>query len=534
MTRRRTTTAPATPNPLREVRQRNAMLREEIAGKKLERQAKLMESGFWVEPYAELLTRMSIRDLGGRGVATRYDRRFGVDYPIYRTEQELALLRAPSRVLLGTNSYAQGMAHGITNYVVGPKTDIRPTCDDAPVQTAAQLVLDEFIRINDYHGGIRPSVERENFWRGLEDGEWSNLLFPQDDGTTQIRIVDPEQITQPPGTDWREWAFGKYSDPDDPECVEAVWVTFGGTSNEGMEYDISRYSGVTRNVKRSMKRGVPDYCFTTYELLSLAAKVAVNLGTAAELQASVAGVRQHKSATVDQVQGFVDTQTEFQELDVLTQRLDSKFRGKPGRMEDIGENTEYVSGPSAEWGEIHLSILAGVLRGSSRRWNAPEWLASGDSSNSNYASSLVGESPFVKTVLAEQAAVCACNVRNAEYALEHWCRTRGLEVLTDDGAGVSRVLGWDEVKRLVKVECKAASPVARDRLAEVQANSIEAQAGVLSVQTWQQETGRDPEREQANIDEHRDRNPERGDPLALPAGFGDPKAALAKQMQGAS
>jgi hypothetical protein len=510
VTRRRTTTAPP---ELRQARVKNAILREQITERRLQRQAKVLESAPWVEPYAELIGRLAMRDLQFRGPATRNDRRYGVDYPMARTEQELSLLRAPSRVLLATNSYAIGLANGITNYVVGPKTDIRATCDDPGVQSACQDVLDEFVKLNDYHGGLKPSVERENFWRGLEDGEWINLLFPQADGTTHIRMVDPEQVTQPPGTDFREWGFGKCADPDDPEAVEAFWITFGGTANEGKEYDVSRVVWNKRNTKRSMKFGLPDYCDSTHDLLMLAGKIAMNLGTATEMQASVAGVRQHTGATVDQVQGFVDENTDHQRLDVITNQLVNVDRRQPGRMEDIGENTEYVSGPSAEWGMVHLEILAGVLMGASRRWCAPRWLATGDASDSNYSNALSEGSPFVKQVLAEQAAVTASNVRAAEYALEHWCRTNGLEVKSEGGL-VARTLSWPEVKRLVKVECTATSPIAVERLAETQRRAIMNQAGVLSVQTWQQQEELDPETEQANTDEYRERNPMMGDPLA--------------------
>lgn len=64
----------------------------------------------WITPYAELL------DLTARsgdpiftGPATYWQRRQGRNWPIYQTEQELAILRAPARLLVATNSYAQGL-----------------------------------------------------------------------------------------------------------------------------------------------------------------------------------------------------------------------------------------------------------------------------------------------------------------------------------------------------------------------------------------------------------------------------------------
>lgn len=520
---RRAATDPAR-TELRSLRMRNRVLREQLVGRRLERAAKLQESqAYWVEPYVELLSRLRQRDWAYHGPSTRYDRRYGADRPIYQNEQELALLRAPGRILLGVNGYAQGLARGLAGYVFGKKSDIRFTSDDQAVQKAGQKAVEAFLTRNHWHGGLQPSLERE-LWvrRGLPDGEWLLTHHPQPDGHMDVRVQDPEQLTMPPGADYREWSYGVYADPDDPCCALAYWIMLGDVPEDGLEYDASRVTHCRRNVTRSMKRGIPDFAFDTYEQFIQAGQLTGKLGASATLQAAVAGYRKHTSATVDQVQSFIDEQADYQEYDTVTHTLDGIQRYKEGRFEDFGDNTEYVPGPSAANGNVHLAILAGVLRAAAARFNAPEWMVAGATGNNDYATALSAGSQFTRSIWDEQGQLAPLFARSAEMALEHWVRTNGLEVLTEDGRGVARTLTWDQVKRLGQVVCEFPSPEFTDKLQNTQRRSIMNQAGVLSPQTWQQEEGLDPEKESDNIAEWQESHPQMGNPLSVPDDFGVP------------
>ncbi len=163
---------------LREQRITNRLAEERLRGRQLaqierrsELRERLRESTLydWVTPYAELLD-AGRRDPALTGPAAAWQRRQGANWPIYRTEQELSLLRAPARLLLATNSYAQGLVNGLTSYVIAsgctyritPRKGREEQCPPALI-AAAQAVIDDFLRVNQWHGGEVQGLEEELF-----------------------------------------------------------------------------------------------------------------------------------------------------------------------------------------------------------------------------------------------------------------------------------------------------------------------------------------------------------------------------------
>jgi hypothetical protein len=521
VTRRRATTAAATRpqhDELRAARYRTALLREQVEEKRLGRALDLRESA-WLEPYSEMLFRLRRLDWEFRGPSTRHNFMWGRDFPIYQTEQELQLLWAPSKLLLDTNSYAQGVAAGIAAYVLGPKTDVRFSADDSPAQKAAQKVIEDCLALNEWHGGQEPGLEAELFQRRLTYGEWHMRGTARDDGLTDLRSIYSEQITIPPGGRFDEWGFGVYADPADPARPQAWWVMYGLTPNEGEEVGPDEMVYCKRNVWRGMKRGVPDYAHGPGELLRLADVLLRNLGEGSAERAAIVGVREHAGSTVDQVQDFVEGQTDFRAYDALSNRLDQVSRKKSGRWEDIPASMKYVAGPMSASAPVELQVLQAVLRGAFRRWQPPEGLVSGDSSNNNFASSLTAESPFVRAIQMEQGQTKPIYTRLGAMFLRNWCDRRGgVEVLTPDGSGVARTLSYAELSRRGKVEAEFPSPETRDKDKESQRYKTETEAGVRSPQSWMQAIGEDPEKVERQIAEYRDAHPPQPQPGAAPGG----------------
>ena len=52
---------------------------------------------------------------------------------------------------------------------------------------------------------------------------------------------------------------------------------------------------------------------------------------------------------------------------------------------------------------MHVQIVQAGLRALGNRWDMPEYMISGDSSNANYASTLVSGAPFVTGIEWEQS-----------------------------------------------------------------------------------------------------------------------------------
>jgi hypothetical protein len=520
---------------LRALRLENALRAEELRARALDRAERRTRFGEarglveslsldWVTPYAELLdlTRRT-GDPITTGPASYWQRRRGRNWPIYQTEQELALLRAPARVLLATNTYAQGMVHGLSAYVISTGCTYRVASRQKGKKPppglveAAQRVVDETLRRNQWHGGEQPALEPELFERSLEDGEFVLCHYPREDGWTDFRTQEPEQLTQPPGSDDREFSFGVLTPADDVQCVKAYYIQHGDTPTEGEEYDADHVTHYRRNVRRSMKRGITEFCFDAFDAISLAGKLRTNLSDGAAQQAAIVGVRQHDSGSQDEVQAFIDGDADLTQTDHLTGRQRPIKLHRRGSWEDIPKGMNYVNGPGAGNAPAHLSVLQACLRGAVVKWNGFEWLISADASNNNYASSLTAESPFVRRVLQEQRGYREAFWRPVWFALRHYVETRGLRV-TDPDTGLVRVYEWEEVEAWLDLLVEAPSPETRNKLEDANRASIEIPLGVQSRQAYAQEQGRDFDQLDADNQQYDDEHgPPGGDLPTEPA-----------------
>jgi hypothetical protein len=528
------TPAPDTRSQLREQRATNRLLEEQIRGTRLRRaqdKLELRESFWpnWTESYADYLDRLR-PEYSTFGPSAIWQRRRGANYPIYRSEQELALLRAPSRLLCQTNGYAIGMKEGLTSYVIGQGFTYRAAWavemsdDDMPrgLMHCCQSVINRFLADNDWHGGEMPSIEEELFDRSLEDGDAILTQYKRDDGGMDVRICEPEQLTQPPGTDPREWQFGVHTDPDDTQKPLAYWIQHGETPGEGEEYEPDELLHITRNRRRGAKRGVPDFCFETEDALRLAGVLRRNLTEGAAIQAGIVGIRQHATATPEQINRFLDEEKDF--AVAAGNGKQAPVRRQVIGFEDIPEGMNYVNGPGANNAAAHIAVMEACLRGAGVRWNAPEWLSTGYAANTNYASSLTSESPFLQTVLRRQRTYRESFRRVVEQALR-WAACCGQIY---DASG--HVWTERELMRYVRVECEAPSPISRNPLQDAQVASIEIPLGVDSRQAYSQRQGRDWTKVQKDNQQYTESTSSGGQQLPLPDGldWGKPRTESAQ------
>ena len=509
-------------------RRSNQLLVETIRGKRLARleivegrRDRLTESMAvdWVSPYLDLLDRYR-HDPAFSGPATYWQRRKGRNYPIFQSEQELALLRAPARVLCSISSYAIGMLEGLTSYVIGSgytyraaKRKLERSSEtSAAIDTladACQAVIDEFLERSEWYGGERPGLEEELFWRSCEDGEFI-LCHYNIDGLTDVRTAEPEQLTCPPGESAiGDYSFGVLTPHDDVQKPLGYYLQWGDTHVDGEEYGPDEITHFRRNVKRSIKRGLTDFSFDTLDALELAGRLRTNLGDAAAQQASIVGVRQHSAGTEAEISAFVDADKDFDERDPLTGNQVPTKRMRRGGWEDMPEGMLYVAGPIAQSQPIHLQVLQGLLRSAGVRWNAPEWLPSADASGSNYAQSLTAESPFVKTVGRRQRAYKSA-----------FTRTMWVVLTNAANAGLIHAAGrtWtiEEIRREVDILTEPPSPETRNKLGEAQQAAIEIPLGVDSRQRYAQSQGRDWDQIQADNEQYLAETGGNGADLPLP------------------
>jgi hypothetical protein len=515
---------PTLRDELRETRLANRLRAERLRSGRLDylerrdRRRNLREavSIDWVTPYAELLdlTRRT-GDPIFTGPSSFWQRREGRNWPIYQTEVELAILRAPARLLVATSTYTQGLINGLGSYVVGTgfkyRISNRRKDNPAPKElvSALQVVVDAILERNGWRDGEQPGLERELFERSIEDGECLLLSYPREDGWTDHRTAEPEQLTQPPTEDFPTYGFGVLTPKDDAQRILRYYFQYGETPVQGEEYEPEDVMHVKRNARRGMKRGMTDFCFNMYDNLNLGQRLLTNLGDSAAQQAAIVGVRQHESGSQQDVQSFVDSDADYTEFEAITgTQRDVKLRRR-GDWEDIPKGMEYVPGPTAQSQPIHLQVLSGLTRGVAQRYNAPEWIASADASNNNYSSSLTAESPFVHTVKREQGRYTNSYRKPVVRALEHYVSIKGIHA-------AGRWWTWEEVWRLCDLLVTATSPETRNNLQEAQQAQTEIPLGVQSRQAYMEEQGRDVDQIEADNQEWNDKFGQGGQQLPIP------------------
>lgn len=500
-----TTTARRPESELARLNRENKLARARLEAEELERRQKsadrrrVREDQQWVQPYLDLLAySQSAFDRGSWGPATIWQRKQGRNYPLFRTEQELALLRFPSRYLCGTNNYAIGMVNGLLGYILGSGITYRvgvKAGQDAKanadlvrsVQEVVDLILDE----NEWYGGEMPGLEDEATWRSFEDGEFIVLSFPLNNGMTQWRFAEPEQLTQPPGSDADEWSFGVHTRKADIQNPIGYYIAWNENTADGDELPADRVLHFRRNAKRTVKRGLPEFTFDTQDAVDEAAKLRSNMSEAAAQQASIVAVMKFKQGTQSEIQAVATGESDYWAPDPYRDGNQIGIRkSRRGTREYLPDSQEYTSGPAATNAEAHATVLSLLLRSVCVRWNMPEWFGSADAGQTNRANGMTAERNGVNRIIREQRRYCAAYRRLVWQAVEHYCRVRGVAGKT-----------WEEVDGLLDLRAVAPEPVSQDPLTAAQVAAIEIPLGVNSRQNYMQDQGRDAKQVAADNEE---------------------------------
>lgn len=520
---------------LREARRQLALAETEVRLRQARQTLRLIESSSWSDNWIGAVNGRLFRhtsDPDFTGAATWHDRRFGRYFPVFQSEIELAQFRQLSRIEMAINPYAQGLVGGVASYMLGTGCTYRAVCDnDEDVAVAVQKIVDTFLDRNQWFGGEQPGLEQELFERSQEDGEFFLLTTPNEDGSVDVRTIEPEQVTQPPGSDEREYKFGIRTPDDDVQMHEAYWVQWGDSLGDGQEYPVNRMTHYRRGVKRSIKRGLPLFTFSTLDAIRVANKLGHNIGVGAYVQASYSVVRQHDTATQSQVVDMRSALAEYTQTNPISGDTEYHQRYEPG-VKDIPRGLNYIPPPSASNTGGHIEALHAQLRRAGLPWNAPEWLSTASGSDmAAYTASLTAESPFIRRIKERQGPLAQAFRRPVLYAIEQKIRAQGLRVFhcERDGAGkptsrgAERVYSWEEIRRRVDVLVQAPSPEQHNQLDEANRRQIEKLNGVLSPQTWMQAAGYDVDVEIENMQKYLELTGGQG--LALPVPKDEPPSA---------
>lgn len=448
------------------------------------------------------------------------DRRHGEQWPILRTEPELDRMRQQSRLLVGVNAFAQGLLRNLANYVIGEgysykivprglKKDQKP--DDAlkKVIDVAQQVIDRFCERNRWNAVISPdnaliaaiTRERETYCRVKRDGEAFLRFYPADDGSMQVRPIEPEQIRNGKNFFTSSGAsFGirhqmdPFEDVETPIEYRVVWqdpaTAMLDAGAQGIEEFVeAKYVLHLKghDTDAGLARGLPFFAFDVARALERAAKLQRNISTGAAIRAAIAEIIQFKGFTQQQVSAFVGGETDHQGTDPETGRNVDLIKERAGQKRRIPAGMEFVNPPADNSTPNYLQGVAGDIRQAAAAACVPEFFL-GDTQGGNYSNLESAAAPAVKSGKSEQ------EYYRAAFAAVLW---RALRWAAECGVGSLP----KDVHRLVDIQVEAPAVLHRNELEKSQRDQIQVQGGWKSPQTCAMEDGLDPETEFANIKE---------------------------------
>lgn len=367
----------------------------------------------------------------------------------------------------------------------------RATASDTLIRKA-QDVIDLWMKANRW-----PSWEREIFRRTRRDGE--AILYLEPDDATDLfllRSVEPEQVREP--ADIRSlngklgrsptdsWRYGILTSKINTAVPEAYWVTTRLTDTKILgEYVPAEEILHIRSewIDRVAKRGVSDFFSVANEIFGTK-KLLRGLREGGTVQSHIVWVRTEAKDVQPAAAGTGQGKTRGGE------RLPAIVYDSPTVL-TVRNGTTYTPGPLVGPGKSDtlIKILQAALRNIGARWQLPESLISGDSSNNNLASALVSEAPLVRSMI----------YRQSHYKVEY----RMLMERVLDYAASRGMLGpaRDTYLDVLAVNVEAMPVVPRKLLEETKRNSVLSAAGVLSRSTWATREDLDLEEEQAAMAE---------------------------------
>jgi hypothetical protein len=376
---------------------------------------------------------------------TRTDRLDGRNFPYWVSEPELAAIRGTARLLTSYNKHGVGILDALGNYTIATGLQIR-AIDRAAVKgtapadllAACNVVLDEL----DQDNQIKNDLDQEMFARRCREGEKALAMYGLPDGHTFLRVVEPDQISEPTNKgeleDWlrygryhdetglpfqSNWSFGIHITAGNVQATHGYYVQWDYRENnwdyfpggndpcyppagdgEMRWLEFSKTGSTDRNIKR----GVSDF-WPIGNDLELSRKLLRNLAVGAGVQAAIAWIQKYPAGTT---QGQVQAQSAAS-ADWLSNRTTYQ-----GNSKQIGVNQyqgatilkaspgmDYQPGPSTESTAASgmISIFEAMLRSCGTRWGGiPEHILTGSAANNNFASILEAGTPFVKSVEKRQ------------------------------------------------------------------------------------------------------------------------------------
>ncbi|MEE9472359.1 MAG: hypothetical protein V3V82_00060 [Acidimicrobiia bacterium] len=426
----------------------------------------------------------------------------GRQSPLFTTSAELDQMRSAARWLFDTTATGQASIGALADYCIGSSGYDYTILDKvsepgkagprhrSALANAVQGIVDEILEASDFV----VTRERELFERAHVEGEAAATLYPGGlRGIPRLRITEPELITAEGASqapNGRDISFGVDTLDDDVETVFGYIIDWPvGPAAYVPEAQLEL---LKLNVGSNVKRGVSDL-FPLQSWLPMATKLLENMGQGGALQAAIAYIIGYPAGTTNsQLETLRSRGTErtvTHQTPNQGQKTVHQERQRPGSIVRTKVGQTYTAGPmGSSRAPNYVLIEQALLRMIGTRWRMPEAMISGDASNANFASSLVAESPFVRSCEAIQGVHAKSNERLI------W---KAVRMAAAAGRLTGFEMTWPDIRRALKMKVTPPRVSSRNALQETQRRQILNDKGILSDETWATQEDLDIEEERA-------------------------------------
>jgi hypothetical protein len=420
-------------------------------------------------------------------------------YSLLDSDLSLQNARNACRRLAAENEFALGAHRLRRSYIMGTGVKWRVAPKDIEKENEkltekANESIQDFIDHNKWD-----LMEREIVHRVDRDGECFLRTFVNANGPLTVRFIEPELIRTP--TSGKD-PFGIKMGAKNGHEIVGYWLHKHEADDkpvllraeQPMGPEIPQVIHIKGNTDMDQKRGWP-IMWPCRKNLDRAEKLLRNMSVVATLQAAIAVVRKHESATKADVSSFLQDNEDFNWTDPVsgTRQSAKAVGGDMGLVLDEGPGFSYDTPISSVNASVNVEVLRAELRSCAAMLNMPESMFTSQLDGS-FASSLVGEAPFVKYMEGEQLFF-GCHLKPVIQAhIDHevwWNRLSA------------------KVNKAYRLKGEFTSLEVRDFLKETQQRAIQADKGVMSIETWRAKEGLDQAIEERNIQREHEKKMER-------------------------
>lgn len=357
-----------------------------------------------------------------------------------------------------------GLINHLRNFIVGSGMDIKVVSDDdQELADDIKEILDNFANFK--QNKLQQRVDN-SVLNLLRDGDDFSELIPAKEGT-HIRTVDSSTVRGPHNEITGPWSFGILTNwPKDYEDVIAYHVWYSDNTHEDKSPKLFKHLKA-ETVGANVKRGIP-LSYKMRKQLEQIMRLSDCSAIGEAARQSIPYIQQYELAQKSTINGIINSRIpppiQTFQIPNANSLNDPKAGIIPGDIRHIGPGQEFVQPPtgvSSEWAYIMLCNEIATAA------NVPQWMVSGSSSDTNFASSLVAEAPLVKLVQKVQRIVC-----------EYWKSI--LEAVVEISIA-SGELPLDSLE-LVEIHCELPNIVSRNRKEEIEIDIEMLKADVLSPQ----------------------------------------------------